>query len=283
MQIFSMLPAKLLWFKWLCIFCLSLQLCSCSLFNKKDEDSEANWDASRLFSEARNALMNKNYDKSIKLYEKLEARYPFGSHATQAQVDIAYAYYKNGEPDSSLAAVDRFIKLNPTHPRVDYAYYLKGLVNYNRGIGFLDRFLPTDSSQRDPGSARDALRDFNELIAKFPNSPYAGDSSQRLASLRNNLAMYEVHVADFYMRRGGYLAASRRATEVVQKYQRTQAVPKALIILEQAYRKMDMKDLADSAARVYAVNYGDGQNPALANLHDRTAAEMFWDFIGFDR
>ena len=195
----------------------------CALFDKKDSDKDeyANWSADQLMQEAKLALTEKNYDKAIKLYEKLEARYPFGPQATQAQVDVAFAYYKNGEPDSAIAAADRFIKVNQTHPNVDYAYYLRGLVNYNRGISFLDRFLPTDSSQRDPGAARDALRDFNELIGKFPHSKYVDDSRQRIGALRNNLAMYEVHVADFYMRRGGYLAAARRCSEVLEKYQRT--------------------------------------------------------------
>ena len=196
-----------------------------------DTDEYANWTAPQFFREAKSALVAKSYEKAIKLYEKLESRYPFGQHATQAQIDIAYAYYKNGEPDSAVAAADRFIKLNPTHANVDYVYYLRGLVNYNRGISFLDRFLPTDSSQRDPGAAKDSLLDFNELLNKFPHSKYVEDSRQRIGALRNNLAMYEVHVADFYMRRGGYLAAARRCSEVLQRYQKTQAVPKALTIM----------------------------------------------------
>ena len=269
-----------------CLFTLTLGLflmTGCSTTSEK-EDEHANWTAEQFYSAAKMALTGKSYEKAIKLYEKLEARYPFGKHATQAQMEVAYAYYKNNEPDSALASVDRFIKLNPTHPRVDYAYYLRGLVNYNRGISFIDRFLPTDSSQRDPGSARDALRDFNELMAKFPRSQYVQDSRQRVGALRNNLAMYEVHVADFYMRRGGYLAAARRCSEVVQKYQRTEAVPKALKIMEEAYRKLDMNDLADDAARVYALNYSqEGKELPKANPHELSPAEKVWDFIGFDR
>jgi outer membrane protein assembly factor BamD len=256
-------------------------LSACST-TKKDEDEQADWTAEQLYAEAKKALTGKSYDKAIKLYEKLEARYPFGNYATQAQIDVAYAYYKNNEPDSALAAADRFIKLNPSHPRVDYAYYLKGLINYNRGISFIDRFMPTDSSQRDPGSARDAFRDFNELLAKFPRSQYAEDAKQRIMALRNNLAMYEVHVADFYMRRGAYLAAVNRCKEVVQKYQRTQAVPRALKIMEEAYRKLDMNDLADDTARVYALNYG-GNAAATSQLHELSPAEKAWDLMGFDR
>ncbi|HUL12208.1 MAG TPA: outer membrane protein assembly factor BamD [Methylococcaceae bacterium] len=248
----------------------------------KDEDEYADWTAEQLYGEAKKALTEKSYEKAIKLYEKLEARYPFGNYATQAQIDVAYAYYKNNEPDSALAAADRFIKLNPSHPRVDYAYYLKGLINYNRGISFIDRFMPTDSSQRDPGSARDAFRDFNELLAKFPRSQYAEDARQRIMALRNNLAMYEVHVADFYMRRGAYLAAVNRCKEVIQKYQRTQAVPKALKIMEAAYRKLEMNDLAEDAARVYALNYAENA-AATSQLRELSPAEKVWDFMGFDR
>lgn len=262
------------------LICASL-LAGCST-TKEAEDEHADWSAEQLYGEAKKALMGKSYDKAIKLYEKLEARYPFGTYATQAQIDVAYAYYKNSEPDSALAATDRFIKLNPTHPRVDYAYYLKGLINYNRGISFVDRFMPTDSSQRDPGSARDALRDFGDLLARFPHSQYAEDSRLRVIALRNNLAMYEVHVADFYMRRGGYLAAANRCKEVLQKYQRTQAVPKALKIMEEAYRKLELNDLADDAARVYALNYAQG-GASSALLQEPTPAEKAWDFLGFDR
>jgi outer membrane protein assembly factor BamD len=266
---------------------LPLLLASCSLFDSKsakDKDEYSTWTAEQFYAEGKKALSNKNYEKAVKLYEKLEARYPFGQYSLQAQLDVIYAHYKNDEPDSALAAADRFIKANPTNERVDYAYYLKGLVNYNRGIGFIDRFLPTDTSQRDSGPARESIRDFNELLGKFPRSKYSGDAQQRMISLRNNLAMYEVHVADFYMRRGGYLAAARRCAEVAQNYPRSQAVPKALKIMEEAYRKLGMDDLADDAARVYAHNYGAGGKIQLeSGGYELTLAEKIWDFLGFDR
>jgi outer membrane protein assembly factor BamD len=268
------------------ILVLTLLLGGCSLFDKDksvEPDEYADWTAERFYTEAKQQLLEKRYDKATKLYEKLEARYPFGKYATQAQLDIAYAYYKNDEPDSAIAATDRFIKLNPTHPNVDYAYYLRALVNYNRGIGFIDRFLPTDSSQRDPGSALDAYKEFEELINRFPNSRYAEDSKQRVVSLRNNLAMYEIHVADFYMRREAYLAAARRCAEVIRKYQKTQAVPLALRTMEQAYRKLGQNDLADDAARVYAFNYAQGVPGQAEDLaHEPSAVERLWDFIGLE-
>lgn len=275
------------------LLALNLLLSGCSLLSslgigqdQKDEptDEYADWTAEQFYREAKEALTEQRYPKAVKLYEKLEARYPFGTYATQAQLDIAFAYYKNDEPDSAIAAVDRFIKLNPTHPNVDYAYYLKGLVNYNRGIGFIDRFLPTDPSQRDPGAALDSYNDFQTLIDRFPNSKYADDAKQRIVALRNNLALYEIHVADFYMRREAYLAAARRCAEVVRKYERTQAVPQALKIMEQAYRKLEMNDLADDAARVYALNYAQGAPGGAKDLiYEPSAAERIWDFIGLEK
>lgn len=272
------------------LLALSMLISGCAVldfFGKgKDEptDEYADWTAEQFYSEAKQAVADGRYDKAVKLYEKLEARYPFGKYAKQAQIDVAYAYYKNDEWDSAIAALDRFIKLNPTEPHVDYAYYLKGLVNYNRGISFIDRFLPTDSSQRDPGSALDAYKDFEELLNRFPDSKYGDDARQRIVSLRNNLAMYEMHVADFYMRREAYVAAARRCAEVIRKYQRTQAVPLALQTMEQAYRKLEMNDLADAAARVYALNYAQGvPGPAKDLVYDESAMEKIWHFIGLEK
>ena len=216
------------------------------------------------------------------MYEKLEARFPFGNYATQAQLDIAYAYYKNDEPESALAAADRFIKQNPIHPNVDYAWYIKGLVNYNRGIGFLDRFLPTDSSQRDSGSAMDSYREFDQLIQRYPRSTYVADARQRMVSLRDNLALHEIHVADYYLRRKAYLAAAQRAATVIREYQRTPAVPKALQIMEEAYRKLNMQDLADDVQKVYALNYARGVPGQAGDLVRASLLERVWNFLGFE-
>ncbi|MGY6216063.1 outer membrane protein assembly factor BamD [Methylolobus aquaticus] len=247
------------------------------------QDEFSAYTEEQFAEEAKIALDEERWTKAIQLYEKLEARYPFGPYTTQAQINIAYAYYKNNEPDSALAAVDRFIKLNPAHPNVDYAYYLKGLINYNRGLTFVDRFVPTDPSQRDPGAARLAFRDFEELVNKFPNSRYAEDSRKRITALRNNLAMYELHVAEYYMRRGAYLAASRRGAEILRNYQRTPAVPEALQIMEAAYRKLEMDDLADDISRVYAFNYANGVPTEAEGLeYEPALAERVMRTLGFE-
>ncbi len=266
------------------ILTLCLIVTGCSETPDETNDEYAEWTAEQFYRQARDALNEKRYEKAAKLYEKLEARYPFGKYATQAQMDVAYAYYKNDEPDSAIAAADRFIKLNPAHPNVDYAYYIKGLVNYNRGITFVDRFVPTDSSQRDPGATLDSYKDFDELVRRFPNSRYAEDSKQRMLSLRNNLAMHEIHVADFYMRREAFLAAARRCGEVIRKYQKTQAVPVALEIMEQAYRKLGLVQLADDTHRVFELNYANGVPGRAAKdvNYDPTLMEKFWKLLALE-
>jgi outer membrane protein assembly factor BamD len=220
-------------------------------------DETKDWSAQKLYTEAKSALAEKNWERSIDLYEKLEARYPFGRYAQQALLESAYAYYKSSEPDSAISAIDRFIKTYPRHPSLDYAYYLRGLVNFTRGDNFMDRILPRDPSERDAGATREAYFDFAELVKQFPESRYAQDASLRMVFLRNNLARYEMHVADYYMRRGAYIAAANRAKQVIEGYQGTPAVPDALVTLVQAYRKLGMDDLAADAERVLKLNYPD--------------------------
>lgn len=258
-------------------------LTGCSVFKSKDSDEYAGWSAEKFYTEAKQALTGGAYQRAVTLYEKLEARYPFGTHATQAQLDIAYAYYKNDEPESAIAAVDRFISANPRSEAVDYAYYLRALVNYNRGISFIDRFMPTDSSQRDPNPAREAYKQFDELVTRFPDGKYAEDARKRMVALRNNLAVYETHVADYYLRRGAYLAAARRSSDVIRDFQRTPAVPGALRILETAYRQLDVPDLAEAAQRVYTHNYAQGVPGGIDGGRQRTLIERLWDFTGLEK
>lgn len=226
----------------------------CSLLPDQIDETK-DWSAQKLYSEAKSALSEGDWEQAIDYYEKLEARYPFGRYAQQALLESAYAYYKFDEPDSAISTVDRFIKTYPRHPNLDYAYYLRGLVNFTRGDTFMDRILPRDPSERDAGTAKQAFLDFGELVKRFPESRYAKDAGQRRVFLRNNLAQYEMHVADYYMRRGAYVAAANRAKLVIESYQGTPAVPEALVTLVQAYRKLGMDDLAADAERVLKVNY----------------------------
>jgi outer membrane protein assembly factor BamD len=278
---------RLILIKFLFICYLGIFLTGCETLkglssnDSNTEDEYVGWNAEKFLTEAKKTLETGNYEKAIKLYEALEARYPFGDFSAQTQIDIAYAYYKNDDPDNAIAAAERFIKINPRNPSVDYAYYLKGLINYNRGIGFLDRFLPSDISQRDPGSARDAYDNFAELIRRFPNSKYIADSRQRMTALKNNLAMHEVHVARYYMKRKAYIAAVNRASTVLEKYDRTPAVPYALEILQDAYSNLEMPDRAKDMARIYEQNYPNG--PPVPEFQNATFAHRVWDFIGLEK
>jgi outer membrane protein assembly factor BamD len=183
----------------------------------------------------------------------------------QAELEIAYAYYKYDGTNPPLLRPQHFIKMNPRHPNVDYAWYIMGLTNYNRGKSFIDRVLPQDPSQRDTTIMHQAYDDFYQLVKHFPNSKYAGDATQRLIYLRNNMALYEMHVADYYMRRGAYIAAANRAEFVIENYQRTTSVPDALVVMVRAYRKLQMNELAEDALRVLRLNYPDNPDiPALS-------------------
>ena len=221
----------------------------------EEADLTKDWSEVRLYSAAKERLENKDYEQAIGYYEKLESRYPFGPYSQQAQLDVTYAYYKQDEPASAIAAADRFIKLHPRHPNVDYAYYIKGLANYVKTGGFLSRIVSRDYSKRDTGAAVEAFRDFNELTRRFPNSKYAEDAAQRMLYLKNTLAMHEVHVANYYLGRGAYVAAANRARYVVENYQRTPAMPDALVILAKSYKVMQLPELSEDAVRVLELNF----------------------------
>lgn len=250
------------------LLALFLALSGCSLLPDQIDETKG-WSAQKLYAAAKDALNSGNYERAIDLYGKLEARYPFGRYAQQALLESAYAYYKYDEPDTAIATLDRFIRTYPRHPNLAYAYYLKGLANFNRGETFIDRYLPRDPSERDAGAARQSFFDFQELVRRFPDSPYARDARQRMIFLRNNLARYEVHAADYYMRRGAYVAAANRARYVIQNYPGTPAVPDALQMLVRAYRALDLNDLAADAERVYRLNYPDQPLPPAPEEADQ--------------
>ncbi len=265
----------------LSVLILSTALSACSFFGK-DEDKTRDWSANKLYSEASAALQEDDYETAIKYYEKLEARYPFGRYAQQAELDVAYAYYKSGEPESAIAALNRFIQLNPTSRFLAYAYYMKGMVNFNRNLDFISRFLPTDTSQRDPGATADALNDFGEVVKQFPNSEYAPDAAQRMVYLHNNLARHEINAARYYMKRGAYVAAVNRAKYVIEKYQRTPSAKDALEIMAEAYEKLGMPQLADDAKRVLAMNEKAG-NFVILPEQKRSLLGKAWNAVGLDR
>jgi outer membrane protein assembly factor BamD len=218
-------------------------------------DETVGWSAQRLYGEAKDAMASRDWAKAIKHLEKLEARYPYGRYAQQAQLEVAYCHYKDGERASAIAAADRFIKLYPNHPNVDYAWYLKGLINFNELQGLLSWLTTPDMSDRDPKASRDGFIAFKEVVTRFPESRYAPDASLRMRYLINALANNEVHVARYYMKRGAYIAAANRAQYAIEHYPQAPAVEEAMALLMRAYDALGMKDLRDSAERVLTKNF----------------------------
>ncbi|HUN67239.1 MAG TPA: outer membrane protein assembly factor BamD [Burkholderiales bacterium] len=239
-------------------------------------DETAGWSAQKLYGEAKDAMAARTWDKAIKYLEKLEARYPYGRYAQQAQLDVAYAYWKQGERASAIAAADRFIKLYPNHPNVDYAYYLKGLVNFNENTGLMSVVDNPDMSERDSKGTRESFDSFKDLVNRFPESKYADDSRARMRYLVNLLAQYEVNVARYYMKRGAYVAAANRAQYAVKNYPQAPALEEAVFIMVKAYDALGMTDLRDSADRVMRKNFPESKY--LAGKGERTAPWWkLWD------
>lgn len=239
----------------LVLLLLSLSLSGCGFFEKKEIKADESWSVERIYAEAKAALDLGDYTTAITYYEQLEARFPFGDYAQQALLESAYAHYKSDDPETAIATLDRFMRVYPLNENIDYAIYLRGLVNFHRDIGLIEKYVPRDESQRDPGAAEDALRDFSRLVQRFPKSRYAEDSAQRIVYLRNRLAQHEVNVANYYMRRGAYLAAANRGKYVIENYSRTPAMPDALVIMAKAYKVMGMNDLSEDSLRVLELNY----------------------------
>jgi outer membrane protein assembly factor BamD len=221
-----------------------------------DEDPTKGWSAQRLYTEGKTALANKEYTSAISNFEKLEARYPYGPYAEQAMLEIAYAYYKSDEMASAIAAANRFVRTHPTHPHVDYAYYLMGLASFDEERSSLEKIFGTgDPSKRDPRALHDAYEAFKEVAQRFPNSKYADDSRKRLVSLLNAMAMSELHAANYYFARGAYVATVNRTKNVIENYQRTPAVEEALGLQALAYREMGLTDLMHDTRRVLEKNF----------------------------
>jgi len=240
--------------KYLYAILLSLFIASTIGCASIEEDETADWSARQFYQEAQKAMKDGNYQGAIDYFAKLEARFPYGHYAQQAQLETAYMHYKADESDAAIAAADRFIKLHPLHKSVDYAYYLRGLASYNLDPDTFERWAGQDRSERDPQRARESFNYFRLLITRFPETKYREDAVKRMQEIRNSLAKHEVHVANYYLRRGTYLAAANRAKYVIENYPKTPAVTDALEIMIKAYRQLKIDDLADDAERVLKLN-----------------------------
>jgi outer membrane protein assembly factor BamD len=242
---------------------LLLTLIACSSETPPDAAAK-NASVEVMYNDAKKSLNENSYEEAVKKFESLQSHYPYGRYAQQAQLEIAYAYYKQTEPESAIAAADRFIKQYPNNPHVDYAYYLKGLANFNADIGLFGLAFGQDPTERDPKAAQDSFAAFKDLVTRFPSSRYAPDSRLRMQYLTNALAKYEIHVASYYLRRGAHVAAVNRAKEVLTLYPNSPSTRDALLILVQGYDAMGMKQLRDDAQRVLDKNFPQVA-PAPAN------------------
>ena len=227
---------------------------SCSWLSTVNDDKTINWSADKLYTEARDSLDNSNWSQAEEYYTKLESRYPFGRYAQQAQIEMAYAYWKDGDPAQAIQACDRFLRSYPNHPASDYVLYMKALATLNEDDGFFARLTRQDISDRDAQAARDAWDTFRELVQKYPDSRYAPEARRRLNELILAQANHEVKVARFYFIRHAYVAAVARAQRVITDYSRTPYRDEALQIMADSYGYLGMKDNEKDVRRVNALN-----------------------------
>jgi outer membrane protein assembly factor BamD len=240
----------------------------------KDENTQQG--AERLYAQAKEDMASGSYDSAIKSLEKVEGRAAGTLLAQQATLDLAYAYYKTGEKATALSTLDRFIKLHPSSPGLDYALYLKGLVNFNDNRGMLGSLAGQDMSERDQQASRDAYQAFKQLVDQFPESKYATDARPRMDYIVNALADYELHVARYYFRRGAYLAAANRAQNAVQEFQQAPATEEALYIMAQSYDRLGLDQLRDDADRVLKKNFPNSRFLAEGLTKPKRAWWQFW-------
>ncbi len=240
------------------VLILFLFLSACATV--EEEDPTAGQTAAEIYHDAHEYLNEGEYESAIQYFERLESRFPYGPYAEQAQLEIAYTYYKSQEYESAILAAERFIKLHPDHRSVDYAYYLRGLARYDGDQSFMARWFNQDLTERDPRSMREAFRYFSRLVSRFPDSRYARDAIRRMQQLREGLAKYELHVANYYIKRSAFVAAANRAQYVVKNYQGTQAIPDALSIMVKSYTELGLPELAQDTSRVLKLNYPDYRN-----------------------
>jgi outer membrane protein assembly factor BamD len=230
--------------------CLGLVACA-----SVNEDKSANWSPNKIYAEAKSEASDGAYEKAIPLYEKLEGRAAGTPLAQQAQLDKAYAQFKNGDQAQAIATLERFLKLHPASPALDYALYLKGTVNFSDNLGFFGSYTKQDLSERDQKAAKESFDAYKELVAKFPESKYSSDAKQRMTYIVNSLALYEVHVARYYLSRGAYVAAINRAQLAISDYRDVPALEEAMYIIYKSYEALDIVQLRDDAKRILETSF----------------------------
>lgn len=236
-----------------------------------NNDQTASWTVQKLYQEAKDEMSAGAFDRAIGYYEKLEGRAAGTPLAQQAQLDKAWAQYKTNEPIQAIATLDRFIKLHPASPALDYALYLKGLVNFNDTLGLFSSFAKQDLAERDPKQSKESFEAFRELVTRFPESKYTPDAKLRMAYIRNSLARSDLYVARFYFNKGAYVAAINRAQTAIEEYREVPAVEEALFIMYQSYDRLGLDQLRDDTRRILEKNYPDS-----ALLNPKNASKKSW-------
>jgi outer membrane protein assembly factor BamD len=254
----------------LALFIALLALAGCSSSRERTLQRQG---PEALYKQATSALRSYDFNTAIKIYEALTARFPFTNEARQSRLDLIYAYYRAGESESAIDAAEQFVRENPTHPRVDYAWYVKGLVDFERTPNILERVFRVDLAERPPTTARKSFVAFKTVVEQYPKSDYAHDARKRMIFLRNRLADYEVHVASYYLRRGAFVAAAQRAKGAIEQYDGAPGVKDALAIMIEAYDRMGLQDLAEQTRTVYNANYQDDVRQAQADVQ-----KAWWQF-----
>jgi outer membrane protein assembly factor BamD len=242
----------------------------------READDPARSAPSVVYERAQQAMQGQDFQNAIRVLEALVARYPFAAETRQARLDLIYAYYKARESESAIDAADTFIRENPTHPRVDYAWYLKGLVEFERAPNVVERFFRVDLDERPPQTAQRSFAAFRKVVEDYPKSEYAHDSRRRMIHLRNRLADYQLYVARYYMDRGAWVAAAQRAKETVERYDGAPAVREALEIMIQCYDRLQLADLAQQTRQVYAANYGGDSGSGRGGSDVGRAKRPWW-------
>ena len=249
-------------------------LAACSSTPPEDPNSEAALE--KLYADAREDISSGSYERAIKTLERIEGRAAGTLMAQQASLDMAWAQYRSGERAAAITTLDRFIKLNPSSPALDYALYLKGLSNFNEDLGLFGRIARQDVAERDQQASRDALLAFRQIVEQFPESKYAADARTRVDYITNTLAVYEVHVARYYYERAAYVAAANRAQQAVAEFQYAPAAEEALYIMMQSYEKLGLKPLRDDAERVLRKNFPDSDYLNNGFAAKKKAWWQFW-------
>jgi outer membrane protein assembly factor BamD len=247
---------RTLLFRLFMLVLFSSLLLACSSKGKK-KDPYQDMSAEVIYDKATVALNKKRYSKAVEAYESLDAQYPFGDYTEKAHLDIIYAYYRFNELPSAMRAADRYIRLHPRSPYLDYAYYMRGLIKSTESIGFAARYLPLDLSKRDTNGEQESFAYFQEFLSLYPNSQYAPDARQRLVAMRNDLAKQQLNIAEYYMTRSAYLAAANRAQVVVEQHPQTTSINKSLALMVVAYDKLQMDSLSEQAHKALVLNAGE--------------------------